>query len=145
MSEAGAFLRDRAQVASALADAETQWHKARTCGVRSGDARETAEILRNEQLLAASCAYLEAILHQLDRGVGSRGGAAALSPDGIKVHPGLAVRIRPEDPAFRGQVETTELREGRFVSGFSPARPVPETDGWFETVWSECREGAIYE
>ena len=145
MSEAGAFLREEAAVAAALAATERQWHAAQRCGLRASTSRETAEILRNEQLLAAACAYLQAISHQLACGVGSRGGAVTLSPEGRKVHPALAARILPENPAFRAQVEHTELRDGHFVSEFLPARPVPETDGWFETVWSECREGGIYE
>ena len=145
MSDCGAFLREEAQVAAALAEAEAQWRTARQTGLRCPSVRDTAEVLRNEFLLAAECAVLSAILRQLQAGVGSRGGSVTLSGNGLPVHPALPERILPENPAFRGQVEITELQNGRFVSEFEPARAVPETDGWFETVWRECREGAIYE
>ena len=34
----------------------------------------------------------------------------------------------------------TRLRDGEFVSGRIPVRPIPQRDIWFETVWEDCRK-----
>ena len=39
-----------------------------------------------------------------------------------------------------GGVVHTRLRDGEFISELIPARPIPQRDTWFETVWEEfCR------
>ena len=147
MTASGGFLRDLNQVKAALQEAQKDWQSASECGLAGLNARDAAEVLRNEQLLCAQCAYLSAIADCIAANVGSRGGAAVTAPagSGIKLHNALELEIVPEDPAFRNMVHNTELNGKEFVSEFVPVRTVPELDGWFENIWKDYRTGAIYE
>ena len=89
----------------------------------------------NFQLAFAHWIYLEAIAFQADRGVGSRGSGALLDAAG---------KLIPENPAYRRFVEEIRFENGSLRVGFVPCRPLPEPDGWFETVWGDYRKGAIY-
>jgi len=144
MSDAGAFLRERQSLAQALNEAEEQWRNSRQNGLGGLSTNSLIETLRNEQLLFAQRAYLSAMLSQLDSHTGSRGGALALSEQGLPLHEQLPWRSLPENPAFRQQVLESEYQQGRFTSQWCPCRPLPESSGWFEQVWSEFRSGKIY-
>ena len=136
MSTAAAFVRERETLEQALTDAEAQL--ARLAGdVLHGN---LAEILRNQQLLRAQILYLKAIIHQTSAGVGSRGSSLVLSDAGKTIHPELDWKIQPEDEAFRKVCQVFE-NDG-FV--WEDCRPVPDPDGWFETLWKDYREGGIY-
>ncbi len=136
MSRAASFLREPGALKQALQEAEEQQTRLLTDGCQG----HTAEVLRNRQLLHAQILYLKAILHQTESGVGSRGSSLVLNGDGVPVHPALDWRIRTEDETFRKYCQVTT------ETGFAwePCREVPEEDGWFETLWQEYREGAIY-
>ena len=89
----------------------------------------------NRQLAFAHIAYLSAILFQLRSGAGSRGSAAELDDNG---------NIVAENPQFRKQILETRFVNGEFQHCWVPCRNIPETDGWFETVWAEYRSGNVY-
>jgi hypothetical protein len=72
----------------------------------------------------------------------------AVDPDGAPVHDRLdaAWRILPEEAGFREQVlETSASAEGAVTCAWTPRRPLPHPDSWFETAWAKFREGKIYE
>ncbi|MBR1608814.1 MAG: hypothetical protein IJ678_04280, partial [Kiritimatiellae bacterium] len=104
-------------------------------------AREAAEALRTESLCLASVAYLEACLAEVQAGVGSRGSSIVLDESGAAI---------PENPSFRAFVQETELVpecdacETVFTNRFSPCRPIPTPDNWFENVWRDYREGRVF-
>ncbi len=145
MSADAAFLREKKRLETALAEAETQWKTHTKNGLGGISPREVAEQLRNEQLLAAQVCYLSAILSQIGSGTGSRGGAIVLADDGKPIHPLLPWKTVPEDRTFRSRVLETRMENGRVISEWTPCRPLPETDEWFENVWSSFRKGNIYE
>ncbi len=145
MSDAGAFLREAAQVARALAESKEQWQTSRQNGLEGLSVDERIETLRNEQLLVAQQAYLSAIQQQIESNTGSRGGALTIKEQGDALHPKLAWASQPENPAFRNQVLETELRQGTFHSQWSPCRPPPDSSGWFENVWNDFRSGKIFQ
>ena len=89
----------------------------------------------NFHLAFASWVYLEAISFQAAGGAGSRGGAAVLDAAG---------QLVPENPAFRARVLETAVSAQGLTVRWTPCRPLPETDGWFETVWADYRNGTIY-
>ena len=91
--------------------------------------------ITNFQLAFASWIYLEAIAFQAATGTGSRGSAAVLDSDGA---------VMPENPAFRSKVLETEMTSSGLNVRWIPRRPIPETDGWFETVWADYRNGTVY-
>ena len=143
MSKAGAFVREKGQVESALSEAKEQYAKLRADGLGGLAPDALAETLRNEQLCLAHIFYLESIRKQILE-TGSRGGSIVLTADGQPVHPKLSEKWRtaPENPARRGQIMTcTAGADGMPVTDWEECRPVPEPDGWFETVWKEFREG----
>ncbi|MBW2120912.1 MAG: FAD-binding protein [Deltaproteobacteria bacterium] len=148
MTRAGSHVRSLQELRRAVSEAWGQWRtmESRGCGFETlGD---LAEALRNRQLCYAHAVYLEAVLHAVESGVGSRGSAMVLDRDGTAVHEKLPDRWRfaPENPEFRGRVLETVARSGDKVENrWVDRRPIPQAEGWFETVWAAFREGEIYE
>ncbi len=146
MSRSGAFLREKDALKTALQETRDQLANLQNDGLASTSAAELSERLRTRSLVFSAAVYLAAMLEQVEAGVGSRGGSVVLTPDGRPVHGKLPFRIADEDKSFRASVQmvaaapdgSTEIRR-------IPCRPVPETDGWFETVWKACREKKIYD
>ena len=102
-----------------------------------------AETLRNRQLCLAHIFYLESIRNQILE-TGSRGGSIVLAENGCQIHPKLSDkwRIAPENEAMRHRIVTCSAGpDGLPVTDSEECRPVPEPDGWFETVWKDFREG----
>jgi succinate dehydrogenase/fumarate reductase flavoprotein subunit len=143
MSRAGAHIRSQAEISAAVNEAWEQYRRLD----KDGCSGNVVEALRNRPLCFAHAVYLEAIRFALESGVGSRGSAVVLAPDGAKVHAGLdeTWRILPEDAAFRDKVqETLAFRDGRVQNAWVSRRPLPECNAWFETAWARFREGGIY-
>jgi hypothetical protein len=147
MSRAGAHIRSIPELEKALAEAWNQYHNLQTNGCGAKTPKALHEAFKNLQMCFAHAVYLDALLHQLKSGVGSRGSAIELDPRGEKVHPQLGDewRIRTEDTAFREKVlETQATRDGRVENRWVARRPIPEEDSWFETTWAKFRNGEIY-
>jgi len=148
MSRAGAHIRSRETIASAVEEAWAQYRRLEETGCAYASPQEAVEALRNRQLCFAHAVYLEAIRYAIESGVGSRGSAMVLDPSGTRAHDRLGEewRFAPEDLSFRERVlETTATPDGRVHNEWVPRRPIPETDVWFETTWADYREGTIYD
>jgi len=146
MSKSGAFLREKESLKTALQETRAQLANLQNDGLASSSAVELSERLRTRSLVFAAAVYLAAMLEQVEAGVGSRGGSVVLTPDGRPVHPKLPFRIADEDRSFRASVQmVTAAPDGSAEIRRVPCRPIPETDGWFETVWKACREKKIYD
>ena len=142
MSVAGAFVRSRPKAEAALEEVTRQSAALNADGLGGLNGAEVAEALRNRQLCLAARCYLAAILKQIAE-VGSRGGSLVLAPGGRPIHPKLGSqwRMQEENPEYRGKMLTLALdAAGTPQLGWTPCRPLPESDGWFETVWKEFRE-----
>jgi len=98
-------------------------------------AADADHAVTNFHLAFASWVYLEAISFQAASGAGSRGSAAVLDAPG---------QLVPENPAFRAKVLETAAGPQGLTVRWTPCRPLPETDGWFETVWADYRNGTVY-
>jgi succinate dehydrogenase/fumarate reductase flavoprotein subunit len=143
MSRAGAHIRSEAEIGQAAQEAWAQYRRLEAAGC-SG---RPVEALRTRLLCFAHVAYLEAIRFALEGGMGSRGSAISLCPDGPKIHDRLddSWRIREEDPTFRDRVQETIARpDGTVEQQWVPRRPIPQPDHWFETAWARFRSGEIY-
>ena len=125
-------LRNAAQLETAIEDAKKLYNDIEKEGY---PAKYGAQALMNRQLAFAHIAYLSAILFQLRSGAGSRGSAAELDDNG---------NIVAENTQFRKQILETRFVNGEFRHCWVPCRNIPETDGWFETVWAEYRSGNVY-
>lgn len=144
MSEAGALIRAREQIDSALRDAWRQYHRLPKQG--------QLEELRNTSLCLSHAVYLDAIAFALRSGLGSRGSALAvgLPEESLPIHPALNAaqwNMIPENEIFRKQVLVTRYdpESGKTHHRWEPCRPIPAEDLWFESAWKEFREGKIYE
>ena len=145
MSAAGAFLREKEAVRKAHRETHEQLLRLEAAGLAGLSTADAAEHLRNRQLLTAQLFYLASIMTQIEHGVGSRGGAAVVAADGVAVHPKLPLRIAPENPRFRSLVLTAEWENpGEMRLVWEKCRPIPASDGWFETVWRDFRTGAVW-
>lgn len=147
MSRAAAHIRSRDELARAVPEARRQWRTLDAEGCRFAPG-EAAEALRTRQLCFAHWVYLDAVRFQVESGVGSRGSALVMVPDGRPVHPKLGAEWRyvPEDERFRAQVLETELgADGELHHRWVSRRPIPEADHWFETAWAAFRAGRIYD
>ena len=143
MSKAGAFVREKGQVEAALSEAREQYRKLCADGLGGLAPDALTETLRNRQLCLAHIFYLKNIRKQIVE-TGSRGGSIVLSETGRAIHPKLSDkwRIAPENEAMRHRVVTCSAgTDGMPVTDSEECRPVPEPDGWFETVWKDFREG----
>ncbi|MBN1640715.1 MAG: FAD-binding protein [Anaerolineae bacterium] len=148
MTRAGAHIRRLETLPDAVSQAWEQWRRLEREGCAYASCAEIAEALRNRQLCFAHAVYLEALTFALRSGVGSRGSAIALAPDGVPIDERLGPewRIAPENAAFREQVlETVAVAGGEVRCRWVPRRPIPPCDAWFETEWARYRTGAIYD
>ena len=146
MSKCGAFVRSSEKVVEALDGVYRQFASLNADGLGETDAQSLAENLRNRQLCTAQIFYLESILMQIDY-IGSRGGSIVLSEKGVPIHPALdgKWRMAEEKTSFRRQIMMCGYGANGYPEiSWCECRPVPETDGWFETIWSDCRAGKIY-
>ena len=148
MSAAGAHIRSVDDLEKAVAEAWRQYERIERSGCGYAKPSEAAEALRNRSLCFAHAVYLEAVLHGVQSGVGSRGSAMVVDPRGTPVHEKLDARWRvaPEEPAFREKVQETHVQgPGRIEHRWVARRPIPESDLWFETAWARFRSGEIYD
>jgi succinate dehydrogenase/fumarate reductase flavoprotein subunit len=148
MSRAAAHIRERGEVEKAVGEAWRQHHRMEAAGGAGAGGTELVERLRNRQLSFAHVVYLEAVKFALETGVGSRGSALVLDGGGLHVHDRLGGewRMLPENPVFREQVqETVADAAGRVTHRWTPRRPLPDIDTWFEAAWARFRSGEIYD
>jgi succinate dehydrogenase/fumarate reductase flavoprotein subunit len=147
MTAGAGMVRSAADLQSALERAHEQWQRIRAHGVRQ-DAPGYLEALGARELALAQSAFLTAAGALVDRGGGSRGSHLVRHPSGLLFHPDL-------EDEWRCLLENTPLREeilcvsydagsGRFATSVTAPRPVPGTEGWFETAWAEFRSGRVY-
>ena len=164
MSRCGSAIRSLPELEAAVSETAQQYERLLREGVSFTDHRGQIEALRNRQLTFAALTCLQAIRFAVQSGVGSRGSAIVLDPNGVALHEQLdeTWRIAPENADFRDKVLVTQCKvSNRYPSGnvalqgdrnqdqathyYEPCRPIPDSDLWFETAWAAHREGQIYE
>jgi hypothetical protein len=148
MSRAGAHVRRLESVEEAVDQASAQWRRLETQGCGHTGIPGLIEALRNRPLCFAHLVYLEALRYALKSGVGSRGSSLVLDSGGVSMHEKLGKewKFAPEDVAFRDRVlETAASADGSARSEWTPRRPLPHSEAWFETDWARFRRGEIYD
>ncbi len=166
MSLSGAHLRNIDVLHDAVTDAWKQWYQL-TSSIVAGEEEQipiTADIveqLRNRQLCLAHAVYLDAILFQVESGVGSRGSCLVVDRAGKQIHSDLPDnwKMQEENPAFLNKVLITQYRENEsnnqcdnqkisedtMIHRWLPRRNIPKSDDWFENVWRDYRENTIFQ
>ncbi|MBQ0010065.1 MAG: oxidoreductase, partial [Ruminococcus sp.] len=131
MSRFASFIRSYNNVKNALAEARSEllsWEK----DYIGTPAELLTDALINRDILITQTVYLSAILSYMDDGGKSRG-SYLITEDG-------AVSLTEEaeiDTVHAGQVQTAMLNADGTVSCiFSPVRPIPERELWFEIIYN---------
>jgi len=148
MSRCGGAIRSLPELERALSETTRQYERLLHEGVSFVDAPGQIEALRNRQLTFAAMTYLQAICFAVAGGVGSRGSAVVLDPNGVPLHKKLDAtwRIAPENTDFRKWVLITRNDHATRITSnnYEPCHPIPDSDLWFETAWAAHQEGRIY-
>ncbi len=104
-------------------------------------------VFRNRDLCLAHAVYLDAIVEHLERGGQSRGSYIVVNPEAEPAldGPDPLCRFAVEPPgSFVDQhiLEIACARSGGTTRRWTSIRPIPDPDGWFESVWRAFREGS---
>lgn len=147
MTATAAHIRAADRVKEALHEAVQDLSELENAGVRLADRSELLAYFQNRQLCLAQLAVLKSIDSYLEAGGGSRGSYLVLDEAGESVSEKLPPqwRFRPERMELRGQILEFGYREGAYWTEWTPVRPIPEEDGWFETVWRDYQDGKIFD
>jgi len=148
MSRYAAQVRDPATVLGATKDA---WRLLKDLDgrLRVVGPQSLPVAFRVVDLCLTHAVYLEAIGTYLTAGGGSRGGVMVLDADGKSCGAGLSEswNYRSADPecdAERKILEVSFTAPETVITKWVDARPIPESDGWFEQVWASFRAGDVY-
>ena len=147
MSACGAAVRDPVRVKHA---AEEAWALLRRLesGTALSSARQLPAAFKNLDLCLTQALYLEAIKEYLDKGGKSRGSYLVLDRNGVKPCPELGDQWRFSLNPRRALVDRKILEiflddSGEVVKKWVNIRPIPNVEGWFESVWRDFREDRI--
>ncbi len=147
MTRYAGHIRSSNELERAVSQAQEQVNRLNQNACNAKKPAQRKFVFRVRQLAIAQLVYLEAIKYSIQSGVGSRGSAIILEPNGQLIHDNLSQswRIAQEDISFRSKVlETVMDVTGKVENQWTPVRPIPEADPWFETSWSKFRNGEIY-
>jgi succinate dehydrogenase/fumarate reductase flavoprotein subunit len=147
MSACGAVVRDGEVVRLEKLRARELWIRARR-ELHAASARDLPRAFKALDLALTHAVYLEAISEYLERGGRSRGSYLVPDAAGRPPHPLLGGRwaFSLASPADHVSANVLEIRldgRGHIQKTWVPVRPVPRSDGWFETVWADFRNGKI--
>jgi hypothetical protein len=136
-------IRDPRAAAREAEAAWRQWEKLRR-GLRVASPAEWPEAFRTLDLCLTQAVYLDALREYLEKGGHSRGSYLVLDPAGEKPAPTLGDEWRfsatsPGDFTERKILEIRLGRDGVTEKTWVDPRPLPESEAWFETVWSDFR------
>lgn len=162
MSENAGVFRSMKKLASAASSARLQLRRMlwpTNVEVSCDDSfrldTDDVESLRNVQLCVAQIAYLDSIMVSVSSRVGSRGSALTLVSKGKRISSKLPEdwSMQEENSEFRKKILCsfisaidTSLAETVVTESFwRSAKPIPESDEWFENVWRDFREDVIYD
>ena len=149
MSMHGAFLRTAEGVETALQEAHRLRDTITEKGIRIEKKDDLNLAVQNDHLCLTHIAFLETINSYIQRGGGSRGGYLIGDQNAeltVETKKGTALPHRPENDEMREEIlETVMQDDGEFSVYPVETRPLPEDESWYETTWSEWREGKIFE
>ena len=148
MTYYGAHIRATGMIHEAVRAAKLQFLRIMEngCGFLSNE--EIPSVFQTRYLCFSHWVYLEAIKFHIESGVGSRGSMIVLDTNGRTIHPHLPNKwkYRDENPLFKEKVMMTEYsHEGLVKNYWIDRRPIPPSQGWFETGWADYLQGRIYQ
>lgn len=148
MSAHGAFRRDAAAIAGAVAEAKALHARLAKEGMRLRGPADLPAAIQNLHLALTHIAFLQTIQALIARAGGSRGGYMILDPGGdlaVETKRGRELPHRSENMALRAEVLETRLAgHGHFAVTPVPVRPIPDDQSWYETTWRLWLDGEIF-
>lgn len=144
MTRTGAHIRSQQAVRQGAEEArhllETLTDHIRLCSIK-----ELSQAFRIRDLLITQYVYLSAIDDYIEHGGRSRGSYLVYDPTGYLPLDGLPemFRFALDDGQLSTQIQQVSYRDGRCQFEWIPVRPIPDEDGWFETIWNAYRRGEI--
>lgn len=95
-------------------------------------------LLKTRDMLLTQAAVLDAMLLSAETR-SSRGAGLVCSPDGESLSVLPSLRYAAPIAGGDDEILCTQLQNGGVSSSFTPIRPEPAPQDWFETVWSDYR------
>ncbi|MHA1744393.1 MAG: oxidoreductase, partial [Promethearchaeota archaeon] len=165
MMGVGAYIRDLSQITPILDEIKKEIKEFfPTMVLRSGN--QVIDMWKTYDALVTQLTFLTAYQDYLIQGGGSRGSFAVISRahddegkgeeekeeknDTFIPHPKLEqYRIKNNNPDLNEKIQEITLMESEsdewiFSIDWADRRPIPETQGWFETVWKKFDEKSIF-
>jgi succinate dehydrogenase/fumarate reductase flavoprotein subunit len=101
---------------------------------------------QNYDLLLTQYVYLSAIANYIEKGGKSRGSYLVHNPNGEIPLPNLPelFRFSLDDGRLSKMVQEVYYENGECYFEWSPVKPIPKGDDWFENVWNDYRRGEIF-
>ena len=146
MTKVAAFFRQKDAMTAHLPQVKQQLEDAFSKACISSP-RQIKEVFRNYDMLLSQYVYLSAMLEYAEKGGQSRGSY-------LVVEEGGPMAFAHEQLAFSYEIDAKldasicvskfDKATGQVSHHWEAARPIPQEDAWFETVWGQFRSGEIY-
>ncbi len=107
---------------------------------------ELPDAFKNYDLLLAQYIYLSAIENYIEEGGKSRGSYLIYDKEGDLPVKGLPEEFRFsfDDGRLNRKIQEIVYRDGQISCQWDEVQPIPEREDWFENVWNDFRQGAIF-
>lgn len=142
MSRCAAVIRNTCEIQEAIQQAKEQIHRIETqATVKEPKYLHMAYRLRD--LAVSQLTYLSAIADYIAHGGKSRGSYLIYDSEGVKPLDELEEEFRYslENGALSDQIQEVKYDPAGCHFMWRNRRPIPEENEWFETVWSDWRNG----
>lgn len=149
MTTTGGHIRVLSEIEKALMECRAELMKFPDDIVIKNES-ELPSAFRYYDMLLTQLAYLATMAEYSRQGGQSRGSYLIYDQRGQLPVPGLPEEFRYslDDGRFYNQVCETALQldeDWQCHFTWVPVRPIPQQDNWFEKVWTEFRQGKVYE
>ncbi|NQT57717.1 MAG: FAD-binding protein [Bacteroidetes bacterium] len=146
MSRDGAFVRDPERIGSSCKDGYEQIMRFGNLPVERS---RLPFVLKQRHLVFAHWFYLESIRNYVSIGGGSRGSYLIKSHEGEVLHPHLDEdwKALPDRKELRNRIQTMKWNTKSSTIDFlwTDCRPIPTEAQWFETVWAQYINKAVFD
>ena len=142
MSRCAAVIRNTSEIQTAIQQAKEQIHRIETQAAVK-EPKYLHMVYRLRDLAVSQLTYLSAIADYIAHGGKSRGSYLIYDSEGVKPLDELEEEFRYslENGALSDQIQEVEYDPAGCHFMWRNRRPIPEENEWFETVWSDWRNG----